>query len=153
MVCNLSSLLASLDDKALESCIWLERKGFITLMYQFSMNHSRAVCKKKNFWTLLISTSKTASNLFVLYFRYHTGSLAFGALIIAIIQFIRFILGYIQRQLKKRKEARWAQIMLSIFQCCFWCLEKVLRYVNRQAYIEVHLNIWHSDPYKKLAWM
>ncbi|XP_065916951.1 choline transporter-like protein 2 isoform X2 [Dysidea avara] len=68
---------------------------------------------------------------------YHSGSLAFGALIIAIVQFIRFILGYIQRQLKKRKEARWAQIMLSIFQCCFWCLEKVLRYVNRQAYIEI----------------
>jgi len=72
-----------------------------------------------------------------LYFSYHTGSLAFGALIIAIIQFIRFVLSHIQRQLKKRKEARWAQIMLTIFQCCFWCLEKILRYVNRQAYIEV----------------
>ena len=96
----------------------------------------------------VISFNKSAYSLLFLYFRYHTGSLAFGALIIAIIQIIRFILGYIQRQLKKRKEARWAQIMLTIFQCCFWCLEKVLRYINRQAYIEVLLNIRHSDPYK-----
>ena len=74
-------------------------------------------------------------------FRYHTGSLAFGSFIIAVVQFIRFILSLIQRQLKKRKETLLIRIIVCLFQCCFWCLEKILRYVSRQAYIEVN----HSE--------
>jgi len=35
-----------------------------------------------------------------LVFRYHTGSLAFGAAIIAIVQFIRAVLEYIDHKLK-----------------------------------------------------
>lgn len=34
------------------------------------------------------------------YFRYHTGSLAFGALILSIVQFIRIILEYLDHKLK-----------------------------------------------------
>lgn len=36
----------------------------------------------------------------VFFFRYHTGSLAFGAAIIAIVQFIRAVLEYIDHKLK-----------------------------------------------------
>ncbi|XP_065916775.1 choline transporter-like protein 2 [Dysidea avara] len=68
---------------------------------------------------------------------YHSGSLAFGSLIIAIVQFIRFILSQIQKLLQKKKEALVIRIILCLFQCCFWCLEKILRYVSRQAYIEI----------------
>lgn len=67
---------------------------------------------------------------------FHSGSLAFGALIIAIIQMIRIIIAYIQKKLKG-KTGRIARILLCIFQCCFWLLEKLFRYINRQAYIEV----------------
>ena len=34
------------------------------------------------------------------FFRYHTGSLAFGAAIIAIVQFIRAVLEYIDHKLR-----------------------------------------------------
>jgi choline transporter-like protein 2/4/5 len=67
---------------------------------------------------------------------FHSGSLAFGAIIIAIIQMIRFILGYLQKKLKGRT-GRIAKIILCVMQCCFWLLEKVFRYINRQAYIEI----------------
>jgi len=34
------------------------------------------------------------------YSRYHTGSLAFGALILSVVQFIRIILEYLDHKLK-----------------------------------------------------
>ncbi|KAI6658551.1 Choline transporter-like protein 4 [Oopsacas minuta] len=70
-------------------------------------------------------------------FIYHSGSLAFGALIIAIIQLIRAILAYAQRQLKKHKELKVIQYVLCALGCLFFILEKILRYVNRMAYIEI----------------
>ena len=68
--------------------------------------------------------------------RFHSGSLAFGALIIALVQLARAILGYIQKKLKGRA-GKVAQCILCCMQCCLWCLEKILKYINRQAYIEV----------------
>ena len=68
--------------------------------------------------------------------RFHTGSLSFGALIIAVIQLIRITLAYIQKKLKG-STGKIAQAILTCMQCCFFILEKVLRYINKQAYIEV----------------
>ncbi|CAL1537804.1 unnamed protein product [Lymnaea stagnalis] len=66
--------------------------------------------------------------------RYHMGSLAFGSLIIAIVQMIRAILEYINRKLKG-SENKVAKFILGCLRCCFWCLEKFLRYINKNAYI------------------
>ncbi|XP_035827083.1 choline transporter-like protein 2 [Aplysia californica] len=66
--------------------------------------------------------------------RYHMGSLAFGSLIIAIVQMIRSFLEYINRKLKG-SENSVAKFLLKCLRCCFWCLEKFLRYVNKNAYI------------------
>ena len=73
----------------------------------------------------------------VVAFVYHSGSVAFGALIIAIIQLIRAILAYTQRQLKKHKELKVIQYVLCALGCLFFILEKILRYINRMAYIEI----------------
>eukprot|EP00731_Ephydatia_muelleri_P024034 Em0016g305a len=67
---------------------------------------------------------------------FHSGSLAFGSLIIAIVQIARVILAYIQKKMKG-KTGKVVQVLLCLLQCCFWLLEKVLRYVNKQAYIEI----------------
>jgi hypothetical protein len=69
--------------------------------------------------------------------RYHLGSLAYGSLIIAIVQTIRAVLMYIQMQLKKQKASRVIQYLLSCMQCCFACVEKVLKFLTKNAYIEV----------------
>ena len=68
--------------------------------------------------------------------RFHSGSIAFGALIIALIQLARALLAYTQKKLDG-KTGRVAKALLCMLQCCLWCFEKVLRYINRQAYIEV----------------
>ncbi|TRY92366.1 hypothetical protein DNTS_014100 [Danionella cerebrum] len=66
--------------------------------------------------------------------RYHTGSLAFGSLILAIVQVIRVVLEYLDQKLKGAQN-RFAKFLLSCLKCCFWCLEKFIKFLNRNAYI------------------
>ncbi|XP_016304045.1 choline transporter-like protein 2 isoform X2 [Sinocyclocheilus anshuiensis] len=68
--------------------------------------------------------------------RYHTGSLAFGSLILAIVQIIRVLLEYIDHKLKGA-ENKFAKFLLCCLKCCFWCLEKFIKFMNRNAYIMV----------------
>ncbi|XP_076091063.1 choline transporter-like protein 2 isoform X1 [Mytilus galloprovincialis] len=69
-------------------------------------------------------------------FRYHLGSLAFGSLIIAIIQIIRVLLEYVDGKLKG-SENPVAKFFVKCMKCCFWCLEKFLRFLNKNAYIMI----------------
>lgn len=66
--------------------------------------------------------------------RYHTGSLAFGSLVMAFVQMIVSALEYLNRKLKG-SENDVAKFILKCLRCCFWCLEKFLRYINKNAYI------------------
>ncbi|XP_072015999.1 choline transporter-like protein 2 isoform X1 [Amphiura filiformis] len=68
--------------------------------------------------------------------RYHLGSIAFGSLIIAIVKIIRVLLEYVQLQLKG-KTNNVAKFLITCLQCCFWCLEKFLKFLNKNAYILV----------------
>ncbi|XP_029815591.1 choline transporter-like protein 5 [Manacus vitellinus] len=67
---------------------------------------------------------------------YHTGSLAFGALILAIVQLIRVILEYLDHKLKGTQNS-FTRFLLCCLKCCFWCLEKFLKFINRNAYIMI----------------
>uniref|UniRef100_A0AAR2KG56 Choline transporter-like protein n=1 Tax=Pygocentrus nattereri TaxID=42514 RepID=A0AAR2KG56_PYGNA len=66
--------------------------------------------------------------------RYHTGTLAFGSLILSIIQVIRVLLEYLDHKLKGA-ENKFAKFLLCCLKCCFWCLEKFIKFLNRNAYI------------------
>ncbi|XP_041335594.1 choline transporter-like protein 2 isoform X1 [Pyrgilauda ruficollis] len=68
--------------------------------------------------------------------RYHTGSLAFGSLVLAIVQVIRVILEYLDHRLKAA-ENKFAKFLLGCLKCCFWCLEKFIKFLNRNAYIMI----------------
>ncbi|XP_073721096.1 choline transporter-like protein 2 isoform X2 [Misgurnus anguillicaudatus] len=71
--------------------------------------------------------------------RYHTGSMAFGSLILAIIQVIRVLLEYLDHKLKGA-ENKFAKFLLCCLKCCFWCLEKFVKFLNRNAYIMVAIH-------------
>ena len=64
---------------------------------------------------------------------YHLGSVAFGSFIIALVQLVRMILAYIERKLAKRTNS--CGPLLKCCQCCLWCFEKCLKFLNRNAYI------------------
>ncbi|CAG9815700.1 unnamed protein product [Phaedon cochleariae] len=66
--------------------------------------------------------------------RYHIGTLAFGSLIIAICRMIRVVLEYIDQKLKKYDNELTKAIMC-LLKCFFYCLEKFLKFINKNAYI------------------
>ncbi|KAG1693828.1 hypothetical protein DVH05_022930 [Phytophthora capsici] len=69
-------------------------------------------------------------------FRYHFGSLAFGAFIIAVVQFLRAALLYLDHQTKDLQKSNVVlKVVMKIVQCCLWCLEKCLRFLSKNAYI------------------
>ncbi|XP_068958348.1 choline transporter-like protein 5 [Petaurus breviceps papuanus] len=68
--------------------------------------------------------------------RYHTGSLAFGSLILSAVQVLRVILEYLDHRFKESNSS-FAKFIVCCFRCCFWCLEKVLKFINRNAYIMI----------------
>uniref|UniRef100_A0A3B5ARW1 Choline transporter-like protein 2 n=1 Tax=Stegastes partitus TaxID=144197 RepID=A0A3B5ARW1_9TELE len=68
--------------------------------------------------------------------RYHAGSLAFGSLILSLVQVIRVILEYLDHKLKGAQN-KFAKCLLKCMKCCFWCLEKCIKFLNRNAYIMI----------------
>ncbi|XP_077472208.1 choline transporter-like protein 5-A isoform X2 [Stigmatopora argus] len=68
--------------------------------------------------------------------RYHTGSLAFGALVLSAVQLFRIILKYLENKLKGLDNSL-SRFLLCCLSGCFWCLEKIIRYMNSNAYIMV----------------
>ncbi|KAF6111482.1 solute carrier family 44 member 5 [Phyllostomus discolor] len=100
--------------------------------------------------------------------RYHTGSLAFGSLILALIQMFRITLEYLEKCLKVSRRPQCKTCWLSgpeemgiipqagassavapdnqnniskflqqCLKCCLWCLEKLVRFLNRNAYVMI----------------
>ncbi|XP_005385286.1 PREDICTED: choline transporter-like protein 5 isoform X2 [Chinchilla lanigera] len=68
--------------------------------------------------------------------RYHTGSLAFGSLILVLIQMFKVILEYLDRHLKKTQNVV-SKFLKCCLGCCFWCLEKLIKFLNKNAYIMI----------------
>ncbi|KAF0047504.1 hypothetical protein F2P81_001137 [Scophthalmus maximus] len=68
--------------------------------------------------------------------RYHTGSLAFGALILSVVQLLRIILEFLEQKLKGLDNSL-SRFLMCCLKCCFWCLDKFIRYMNHNAYIMV----------------
>ncbi|KAI5627676.1 choline transporter-like protein 4 [Silurus asotus] len=68
--------------------------------------------------------------------RYHVGSLAFGALILTLVQIVRIILEYIDHKFKEAQNP-CARFLMCCLKCCFYCLEKFIKFINRNAYIMI----------------
>jgi choline transporter-like protein 2/4/5 len=66
---------------------------------------------------------------------YHLGTAAFGSLIIAIIKTIRVVITYLQNKFKNSKN-QLIKIVLCAIQCYMWCLEKCMKFLNKNAYIQ-----------------
>ncbi|XP_077441031.1 choline transporter-like protein 5 isoform X2 [Vanacampus margaritifer] len=67
---------------------------------------------------------------------FHVGSLAFGALILSAVQMMRVCLAYLERKLKGQQNA-CARFMMSCLKYCFWCLERFIKFLNKNAYIMI----------------
>lgn len=73
--------------------------------------------------------------------RYHLGSLSLGSFILAIVWTVRIIFEFVAHQAEKYKATettiiKWA---ISCMRCCLDCFERFIRFLNRQAYIQIAL--------------
>jgi hypothetical protein len=71
-------------------------------------------------------------------FRYHFGSLAFGSLILAIVQFLELMV----EAFKKQTEAAGGQnklteCIINFLRCCLACVERIVEFINKTAYIQI----------------
>ena len=66
---------------------------------------------------------------------FHAGTAAFGSLILAIVSTIRSFLTYVQKKAAKTGNKVILSIMMCL-QCCVWCVEKCLKFLNKNAYIQ-----------------
>lgn len=68
--------------------------------------------------------------------RYHFGSVAFGSLIIAIVQFLRIALEYVDQKMRAAKQGNAVvKVAMMCFKCFLWCFEKCLKFLNKNAFI------------------
>ncbi|RZC39006.1 choline transporter-like protein 1, partial [Asbolus verrucosus] len=75
---------------------------------------------------------KSAYNLV----RYHLGSVALGSFLIALVQFVRVLLKCTEKYLNTHR-GKCVDCTLKCCHCCLYCFEKILKYMNRNAYIEI----------------
>lgn len=68
----------------------------------------------------------------------HLGSMAFGAAIIAICQFIRLVLeglDYMTREKQKKNLLLW--FAMKCVKCCMWCVQKTIEFISYYGFIFV----------------
>ncbi|XP_037085823.1 choline transporter-like protein 1 [Pollicipes pollicipes] len=68
---------------------------------------------------------------------YHLGSVALGSFIIAVVKLIRFLLKKLESRMGKNPLVK---VVCCCAQCCIWCLEKFLKALNRNAYVEITIH-------------
>lgn len=65
----------------------------------------------------------------------HTGSIAIGAFIIAIVRLIRVLFMYIAKQAEKQSGENAVVVgIVRCAACCLACIEKICDYLNESAY-------------------
>lgn len=70
--------------------------------------------------------------------RYHLGSIAFGSLIIAVIQAVRLVLEYIDSKTKQAQEGNaLVKVAMACCKCFLWVFEQCIKFLNINAYIMV----------------
>lgn len=82
------------------------------------------------------------TSAFSWFFRYHLGSIAFGSLIIAIVWAIRICFEYMRKKMEATDPAGAnapMRIMLCLCSCFLDCLNRFIKYINRNAYIQIAL--------------
>ena len=69
-------------------------------------------------------------------YRYHMGSIAFGALIIAIMQMIKLTFEYIRKKFEVRGN-KVMECLWNVVRCCIWVVDYCVRFITKNAYIQV----------------
>lgn len=79
------------------------------------------------------------------------GSIAFGALIIAIMQMIKLAFEYIRKKYEKAiPNNPCTKCIICCLRCCIWCLDKCVKFITKNAYIQIALT---NNNFCTAAWL
>lgn len=74
--------------------------------------------------------------------RYHMGSIAFGAFLIAVLNTIKALFEYFVYQYEQAVGAK-DNVVFKIVTCCIrcviWCVDSYIKFMNKNAYIQIAL--------------
>ena len=86
-------------------------------------------------------------------FRYHFGSIAFGAIIVPIIKFIMFFFDYFKKRIEstpiRNDQSQCFKYVLCCLQCFFGCLGRITEFINEHAYTQIAIK---GDGFWTSAW-
>ncbi|CAL6426676.1 unnamed protein product [Bathycoccus prasinos] len=69
---------------------------------------------------------------------YHSGSAAFGSFLIAVMQFVRVCMRVVITGMKKiDRNGKVFAVVGYVIECCLWCCQKIIEFINRNAYIMI----------------
>lgn len=77
-------------------------------------------------------------------FRYHLGSIAFGTLVISLVQMIRAVFEYVDKKVKAAEKnggasSKLLSYLMCCIRCCLWCIDKIVKFISRNAFILIAL--------------
>jgi len=116
--------------------------AFINGMCQFIIAGSSCI------WYFTVNTDTkgrgTVGTAFKWGFRYHMGTVAFGSFCIAVIQTIRLLFEWYRRMINRAsKENKVVKAIMCITSYCLYILEKCVKYISKNAYIQCALTNAH----------
>jgi len=73
--------------------------------------------------------------------RYHLGSLAMGAFVLAAVRTVRVLMVYLDQQMQRPgfRESWTVQLCLKCIHCLLWCFEQSVKFLTRFTYVFVAL--------------
>lgn len=77
--------------------------------------------------------------------RYHWGTAAFGSLVISVVEFVRWFLLYLQKQYNGMPCRGLVKFCCCCIQCCLCCLEKFLKFVSKNAFIQTAIHVRYQS--------
>jgi len=111
----------------IKACAWITMSGAVCYWYFFKDD-----VENKEKFPLLNSCRRV--------FRYHLGSAAFGALIIAICQLIRYVLATVDYYTKDLQQQNFVyRLVIKCAQCAMWCLQKTIEFISYFGFIYIAL--------------
>jgi hypothetical protein len=86
-------------------------------------------------------SSETLWHSYKVSMRKHFGTVAFGSLLIALIQFARSVALYIKNKLPEEyKDMMIVRVFCCCLDCCLCCFECCMKYISKMAYIQTAIH-------------
>ncbi|XP_031631172.1 CTL-like protein 1 [Contarinia nasturtii] len=142
------------DVDVLQNMFWFYLVGLIWTCEFIFACQQLALAGAVVFWYFRKPTDSPVLTAIGKLLKYHLGSAAKGSILITLFKIPRLILTYLYAKLKtgSDKGSECAQCCMKSCICCFWFLEKFIRFLNHNAYTVIAIENINFCPAAGVAW-